>query len=235
MLYGRLDEVRISNSERSADWISAQYLSMNDGSISFGSRRLENDEWNHDLMTIKTNADDGKVYSPSNTLYVSGHNGIAYQGSQSGQNIWGYYRFQLPNSIPANAIIKKVILRLYGKDKTSNWTNQSLQIGIENSLNAQTITNANQVPGGTGGRTQLAPQIWGGTNLLWNVDAWNESPDLKNSMINLLLARGEMFQNNNIQLWITRPLNSNTNLIEVGSEDNSFEEKNHAQLMIEWE
>jgi hypothetical protein len=54
-------------------------------------------------------------------------------------------------------------------------------------------------------------------------------------MINLLLARGEMFQNNNIQLWITRPLNSNTNLIEVGSEDNSFEEKNHAQLMIEWE
>ena len=33
---GIIDEVRISNSARSADWIAAQYLSMNDGFITFG-------------------------------------------------------------------------------------------------------------------------------------------------------------------------------------------------------
>jgi len=32
---GIIDEVRISNSARSADWIKAQYLSMNDGFITF--------------------------------------------------------------------------------------------------------------------------------------------------------------------------------------------------------
>jgi len=33
---GSIDEVRISNNARSADWIKAQYLSMNDSFISFG-------------------------------------------------------------------------------------------------------------------------------------------------------------------------------------------------------
>ncbi len=34
---GQVDEVRISHTARSGDWIAAQYLSMNDGFISFGT------------------------------------------------------------------------------------------------------------------------------------------------------------------------------------------------------
>ena len=35
---GGVDEMRLSNTVRSADWIAAQYASMNDSFVSFGSQ-----------------------------------------------------------------------------------------------------------------------------------------------------------------------------------------------------
>lgn len=40
-LIGRLDEMRISNTTRSAEWIEAQYLSMTDALITYGTREIQ--------------------------------------------------------------------------------------------------------------------------------------------------------------------------------------------------
>jgi hypothetical protein len=200
---GAIDEARISNVARSADWIRAQHLTMTDGMVSYGSRRVQGDTFKHILMTIKTNNDDGYVRTDNNTLNASGTNGIDYMGVNSSRPKWGYYRFQLPAGIPAGAVIKKAQLRLYGRDSMGSWTNQYLVVTAQNAANPSQISSASQFPGGSV-TTVGTGMSWGAPGINWSIDDWNQSPNFKDVITDLKTAQNGLSSGNYIQIWVTK-------------------------------
>lgn len=221
-LNGAVDEVRVLGVARSDQWVRVNHLSQTDGFVSYGSQRNRTTNFDHVLMTIKTNDDDGQINVANSTLSKNGTAGIIYPGSTSGRPLWGYYRFQLPKNIPANATVKKVMLRLYGRDKIG-MNNKYLVVTAQNSANSLAVSNANQYPGGSAGVTSVAHGApWGNPSIAWTIDEWNESPELKQLVTDLITNHGSMAAGANIQLWVARAgAYGNTDpVLSVGLADN---------------
>lgn len=186
---------------------------MTDGYVSYGSMRTIGQTFNQAFMTIQTNQDDGKMVASTNTLSTSGVSGLDGQGAAGGRPVWGYYRFQLPQNLPANATIKKAMIRLYGRDNTSNLAGQYLIVTAQDSANAPQITSANQIPGGSSGATTVATgSTWGAPTIEWKLDDWNESPNLKEVIVNLKNNQSGLTAGSYIQIYVTRanPYSSTT-------------------------
>lgn len=237
---GTMDEIRISNVDRSSNWLKAQHQSMIDSYLVFAS---EQDQSNallkSQLMVISANNDDGEINqtgSYSNTGLETGGN--IPMGQDKGGNNWGFYRFQIKNSIPSGSTITNARLRIYGVGQGSNWNSTSHYLGIrgQKSSNAPQVTGDNQYPG-SGITSTTATSSWGSPGLAWNIYDWNQSSNINGIVQELVNTYSGLSVNNYMQLWVGRGYNfsgSSTQDQEVWGEDYSNGGYNQSVLLIEW-
>lgn len=240
---GSMDEVRISSVARSADWIQAQYLSVNDSYLFFGSEQTYGGTiLKSQLATIDNTLNDGEVSEASSRLY---NQNIIRQGNDfscilvlcADYNNWGYYRFQLNQNIPNGATVSNAVIKLYGQDSASwSLSANALKVYLQNSGNSAQVSANNQCPSCTTALPVVSQTInWiTGSGLFWAANEWNLSPNMSLMFNNLINNQSGLTSGNYIQIWTTRSSVYGNNKIEVGSQDYSHEDFNQAQILIEW-
>lgn len=229
---GNIDEVRISNVERSSDWVQMQYQSQSDSLLVYGSEQSHTNALLKSMLTvIATDNDDGEVTEGG------AKNNYPYMGEQSNGNQWGFFRFRYNTAIPSNATITNTRLRLYGTG-AYGWNTSSYYLAVrgEKTSNAPQLTGSNQCPGcSTNKTTTTANTSWGSPGLTWDVSGWNQSSDLKAVTQELVTTYSGLSLNNYMQLWVTRGYDfSGTPTAELSASDYANFESNQAQLLIEW-
>lgn len=246
---GVLDEVRISSVVRTADWLRAQYLSVNDSYLIIGSEQTYGASIiKSQLSVISSTLDDGLVsdgtrsYDNDENRQGNGYrkgkgSGCAKLGICSDFSVWGYNRFQLNQPISSGANIISSYMRLYGTSSNGwNSNGHSLGVMVQNSKTANRISSNNQCPDcSTNVPIVSSAQQWKtGSGLAWNIDNWNNSPQLNQAFNLLISGQNGLDSGEFIQIWTNRYDNYGSNVINVQNEDFSSENNNHAQFFIEW-
>jgi hypothetical protein len=82
---GRLDDVRISNVARSADWIKAQYLSMTDDFITYGNEETLwwNDSWPYRMKLTFNNSGQSETLTNFPVLVILSSSNFDYSDAKS--------------------------------------------------------------------------------------------------------------------------------------------------------
>ena len=244
---GSVDEVRISNVDRSADWIKNQYLSMTDGLIMYGLEQT----WTTPssilnkvsyILKINSNNDDGNNIRGLNTWNASGESGLGinWTGEENNQASYSYYRFQIPYTIPGSGV-SNARLKIMGVDATNYgaWNSAShyLQIGVQQTSNASQITSVSQYPGSGLTISVSTESLWNNGSLNWNGSTWNISPNFKTALTNVSNSY-TLSASNYLQLWVNRGANFNcgsSSWCQTGGADYSYDNgKSSAQLLLEY-
>ena len=159
-------------------------------------------------LSISENASDGLVLkgyggeefpngtAPSGTIWLGDHN-------NEGQ--WGYFRYQLPQEIPANALITSMGLSV-------NLTNHGcfeggiLRLQAQSASNAGIVTSVNQRPNTDGGITVVGTEA---IDLTLTTGAVNQTVSFTDNgevLQELVDSQNGLAAGSHIQLWIgSRP------------------------------
>ncbi len=120
---------------------------------------------------------------------------------------YAFLRYRLTLPLPAGATIASATLELYGHALTggSQWDPQKhkLVISADRSADAAPVTSPEGNPGGAKGAPQTKPVDW--ASLVWQVDAWNASPNLAPIVQELVDAHGGLMAGAHLQLWLRAP------------------------------
>jgi hypothetical protein len=238
-----MDEFRVSNVERSVDWLSVQRASANDSYVIFGSEQSTANAATikSQIMTISDNQDDGHSdknnYSYNNTITRQGNDYSCFLVICSNFDSFGYYRMKVTSAIPAGASIFNAVLKLYGRD-SENWNSstRNLTVYLQNAASAAKVTGSDVCPGcGTNIPVVASSVNWNATSgLTWLVNSWNQTPNLSTMVGNLLTTQSGLTAGNYLQFWLTRKDGYDNSTVEVGSEDFGAEDFNQAHVLIEW-
>lgn len=105
---GSVDELRISNVDRSEEWMASQYLSLNDGIIMFSNEENVSSPKISYLaqLRIMANADDGGNILGISDFNSSGQQGTGtlWPGEERGMDSWSWHRFAVPVGIPSSGV-----------------------------------------------------------------------------------------------------------------------------------
>jgi hypothetical protein len=168
-------------------------------------------------LLITDNADDGAIYfdtAGDTHWYPSGEDGAGsgFFGDVGGNYYAAYFRFQLPEALPAGADVVDARLQLHaGPSVTYDWNSAIYAVGvrIEDTDDAPVVGSRATFP------VQLGNPVPGeGVDILDEMVRWpdaggltwdpavNESPDLAGLVEALLAARGGLAAGAHIQLWL---------------------------------
>jgi hypothetical protein len=193
---------------------------------------------------VASDLDDGELDSTG----FFGTGGYAPQGERNGWHYLGgygteespvgngltvaFYRFELPEPIPAGATIEEATLRLWGTD-TWVWdaSRMAEQIVVEDSADAQVITSLADAPLQPAGRPLVPGEVrWpesGG--LAWTLGGWNETQNLATLVQALVDRHGGLAAGAHVQLFFFRDARENG---EVAAEDWIHPDDHEAELVI---
>ncbi len=164
-------------------------------------------------MFIEEDLDDGAMW-PS----VGGDVGMWLPSGESrpgfgflgeypdGHAYYGYFRFHLPEAIPADAIISSANLEIRGWTVYQwNYDADALRIWLQDSADAPQVAGLDDYPAANGsvelrGESARWPAQGG---LEWDTSmALNATPDLATLVADLVAARGGFEMDDHVQLWI---------------------------------
>ncbi len=193
---------------------------------------------NCNTMTSKIDApeDDGEFFGPM--FYPSGDVNSLGMGHWNNYLLYGYFRFALPQALPSNATIGKVTLSLWGIDVSGDWVsgNAFLKVSIEDVADAMVVGTTDRRPGGKSPVNLAVRTVrWPATGgLNWNLNTWNDSPNLGAMIQHLVDSRSGLAMGNYVQFWIDYPSPTSPFNGSVGTEDRSVNGGHEAKLSISW-
>jgi hypothetical protein len=131
---------------------------------------------------------------------------------------WGFFRFVLPDALTVFSVVTRCQLSLFGIS-TATWNGTApLTMDMEDSGDAPVVTNQNDRPDITPGRSLTGqavhwPQARG---LAFAIGAWNTSPDFSSLFSDLVMRQTGLSAGAHLQIWIYADVPSDS---EVGVVD----------------
>jgi hypothetical protein len=157
------------------------------------------------VMTVSAQADDGGIW---NTIFAPDGdpaNNKLWCGYWDGSAEWCFFRFALPQAIPAKATVTSAVLSLWGIDIDSNWDplTHGLEVWVENSGDAAAVTGIGDAPLQTGGRPVVSMIRWpavGGVG--WKVGQYNTSNNLAAAFQTVVTGKAPLAAGIHLQVWV---------------------------------
>jgi hypothetical protein len=164
-------------------------------------------------LQIGADEDDGQMYRVGNQLtwLPSGEPGdLGFAGEYpQGARYFGYFRFELPIELTADAIIDEAVLSLYGRTPWMWVGEYRMGVWVQDSNDAPVVDMPNAMPvigpmdQNAAIRLRQDAVPWperGG--LGWTVDGWNDTPDLGTLLTAHVATHGGLAAGSHLQLWI---------------------------------
>lgn len=164
-------------------------------------------------LQIAADEDDGQMYREDTLLtwLPSGEpDELGFAGEYPpGARYFGYFRFELPLELAADAIIDDATLSLYGRDPWMWSGDYQMGVWVQDSEDAPVVEMPEALPEiGPADRSDAIelrqdavpwPERGG---LAWAVDEWNDTPDLGGLLTALVATHGGLAAGSHLQLWI---------------------------------
>jgi len=163
-------------------------------------------------LVPQENLDDGAMYPAGDGYlphwYPSGEEnaeGCQYLGQfPTSAQYYGYMRFQLPEAVPAGAVVDSVVLEIFGHDEYSWNGAYALRVWVQDTSDAAAVGGTFDYPQ-DGSSVVLSTESvrWpeeGG--LVWQQPGPNATPDLAALLQALIDAHGGLAAGAYVQLWV---------------------------------
>lgn len=175
------------------------------------SETTSDDERTIGPLQIQTNLDDGCIYlngeNDATWLPSGEQNSLGFLGEYPlGSPYYGYFRFELPEALPAGTAVPTATLTLDGH-ATYQWNPEAyaLAIYVEISGDAEPVDGSDRFP--SEGQTELSEESvrWparGG--LTWDVQDTNTSTNVGPLLEALIAQMGGLDAGAHVQFWISK-------------------------------
>jgi hypothetical protein len=164
-------------------------------------------------LQVGSDEDDGQMYRVGNqiTWLPSGEPGdLGFAGEYpQGARYFGYFRFELPIELTADAIIDEAVLSLYGRTPWMWVGEYRMGVWVQDSDDAPVVDMPDAMPvigpmdQNAAIRLRQDAVPWperGG--LAWSVDGWNDTPDLGTLLTAHVATHDGLAAGSHLQLWI---------------------------------
>lgn len=164
---------------------------------------------NQMVLVLASKDDDGEI--DGTTWDPDGESqGDICIGTWGGDSVWGYFRFELSQAIPAGASITGATLELWGHPNYTyvNWdwqpSTHALEVYAEKAVTAPPITKGTEAPFLPMGRPVTTAIVrWPSSGgLAWLPSQWHTSPSLAPVLQEVLNSKGSLAAGNHLQLWV---------------------------------
>ncbi|MGZ6398920.1 MAG: hypothetical protein ACXWRZ_14670 [Bdellovibrio sp.] len=159
-------------------------------------------------VQIAQDADDGLIVSDAPN-HGSGHYPHdAYAGEwNANYRDYTYFRFQVPQNIPANSLIYNANLNIYALNENI-WDESmdALEIWVQKDSDAPVVLDQTYYPGDTAGTVLSTASVpWQDLNsvgLIWRQNSWKKTPNLKVLLQELVNTYNGLAAGSHFQFWV---------------------------------
>lgn len=161
------------------------------------------------VLVLASKDDDGEI--DGTTWDPDGEaQGDICIGTWDGDSVWGYFRFELSQAIPAGASIGNTTLELWGHPNYTyaKWQWQpathALEVYAEKAATAPPVTQSTEAPFLPAGRPVTSAIVrWPSSGgLAWLPAQWHTSPSLAPVLQEVVNSKGSLAAGNHLQLWV---------------------------------